>query len=425
MSLYSTDQRCPRCNYLNAPGAPTCANCGLALSGSAQPSYGSDPLAPPPPPFPPPPSGGSPYGASAGTDAYGSPYNAPTMTPGVTPYYPGSQPQPGFPGSAPTYPGSQPPFPGSIPPSGFPQQPVQQKSGNGLKIALIILAVLIVLGGGGGVAAYLLTRPKPTITITSNYKVGATYAGAATTSFHVTGQKFSSNSSITFLLDGNPAPDTQTVQSDGNGAVTADLKVSSKWPTGQHTLTARDASNYTTQSGAQIDVVNQGEAGTPGPNGSPTDSASFTISLTVQPQDAVTGDSFRSFDDTLAVTGQADPAGGKVCNPQFDDGAPHNFPGQDSNGNKYTETYIFSCTGTYKGGKLTYTETATKDVVKFTDGFTCTAQTPYVFEHLEGTFTGPNSINGTYSADTINYLCSDGKPQQLDAQKGTWNGTSK
>jgi hypothetical protein len=347
------------------------------------------------------------------------------MTPGVTPYYPGSQPQPGFPGSAPTYPGSQPQFPGSVPPPTFiPARPVQQKSGNGLKIALIVLAVLIVLGGGGGVAAYLLTRPKPTITVTSNYKVGATYAGAATTSFHVTGSDFSSNSSVTFLIDGQPAPDTQTVQSDSNGNVTADLKVSSNWPAGQHTLTARDASSYTTQSGAQIDVVNQGEAGTPGPNGSPTDSVSFAVDLTVHPQDAVTGETFRSFDDNISITGQADPAGGKVCNPQFDDGAPHNITGQDSNGNKFTETYIWSCTGTYKGGKLTYTETATKDVVKFTDGFTCTSQKPYAYEHLEGTFTDATSISGTFSSDTITYLCSDGKPQTLDAQKGTWSGTS-
>jgi hypothetical protein len=423
MSLYSTDQRCPRCQSPIVPGALTCGNCGLALSGGQPMPYGSDSLAPPPPPFPPPPTQGSPFGASAGTDPY-SIYNPPTQTPGVAPYYPGSQPQPGFPTSAPTYPGSQPQFPGSVPPPGFPQQPMQQKSGSGLKIALIVLAVLIVLGGGGGVAAFLLTRPKPTITVTSDYKVGATYAGAASTVFHVTGQKFSNNSGITFLLDGQPAPDTQTVQSDGNGAVTADLKVSSNWPVGQHTLTARDASSYTTQSGIQIDVVNQGEAGTPGPNGAPTDSASFAISLTVHPQDAATGEAFKSFDDNISITGQTDPAGGKVCNPKYDDGAPHNSTGQDSNGNKFTETYIWSCTGTYKGGKLTYTETATKDVVKFTDGFTCTAQTPYVYEHLEGTFTDPKTISGTFSADSITYLCSDGKPQQLDAEKGTWSGTS-
>jgi hypothetical protein len=375
--------------------------------------YGSDPLIPPPPPPPP----GNSYGTYSGSSNYDFTTQTPPGYAGGPSYYPGSQPQPGYPGSAPAFPGPV------FPPPGTSQPPVQKKSGGGLKIALIILAVLIVLGGGG-VAAYVLTRPKPTITVTSDYKVGSTYAGSTTTAFHVTGQKFSSNSTITFLLDGNPAPDNQTAQSDGNGAVKADLKVSSNWTVGQHTLTAKDASGYTTQQGVTVQIVNQGEAHTPGPNGAPPDDTSFTVTLTVQPKDASTGASFKSFTDTLTVTGRADPAGGTVCDPRFDDGAPHKVTGQDSNGNKYTETYIWSCTGTYKGGKLTYTESATKDVVVFTDGFTCTARTPYVYQQMTGTFTGPTSISGSYSADAITYTCSDGKPQQLDPETGTWSGTS-
>src|SRR5262249_39600161 len=95
------------------------------------------------------------------------------------------------------------------------------------------------------------------------------------------------------------------------------------------------------------------------------------------------------------------------------------------NGNSYTETIIYACSGTYKGGKIDYTETATKDVIAFTDGFTCTAQTPYVFEHLEGTFADGKTINGTFSNDAVTYNCSDGKPQQIDPEKGTCSCTPK
>ncbi len=427
MSMYPADQRCPRCQYPITPGATACPNCGLALSGPPPGQYGSAPLMPPPPPPTNPygPSGtGSTYGGS-GYSSAGS-YDYTVQSPGYSgspSYYPGSQPQPGgFPGSAPPYPGSQ-PQPGGFAPPGVIQPPVQQQRGSGLKIGLIILAVLVVLGGVGGLAAYLLTRPKPTIDVTSEYKVGTIPAGAASTVFHVTGEQFSSRSAITFLLDGNPAPDTQTVQSDSNGNIRVDVTVSAKWAVGDHTLSARDASNYTAEQGQAIKIVNQGEAHTPGPNGAPPDDNSFVINFTVHAQDAVTGESFKPFDDSLTITGQPDPAGGKVCNPRYDDGAEHIIPGEDSNGNKYNHTYIWSCSGTYKGGKLTYTETATKSVVVFEDGFTCTAQTPYIYEKLEGTFTGPNSISGTFSADAITYNCSDGKPQQIHAEKGTWEGT--
>src|SRR5690242_17868882 len=39
MSLYSTDQRCPRCQSPIIPGALTCGNCGLPLSGSQPTAY--------------------------------------------------------------------------------------------------------------------------------------------------------------------------------------------------------------------------------------------------------------------------------------------------------------------------------------------------------------------------------------------------
>ncbi len=288
---------------------------------------------------------------------------------------------------------------------------------------MIALVILVILGGVGG-AAYVLTRPKPTISVTSTYHRGTTPAGANSTTLTVSGSKFSSNSTITFLLDGQPAPDTQTSLSDSQGNVKVDLKISANWGVGPHTLTARDGSNYTTQQGTAVLIVNPGDAHTPGPNGAPPDDTSFLFHATINAQDALTGETFQPFTEDLSVTGQADPAGGKVCNSADDDGNPHNLTGQDSSGNPYTETFIWTCTGTYKGGQLTYTETATKDVIVFKNGSSCTAQTPYAFEHLEGSFTNTTSLNGTYSDDAVTFNCSDGSTQQLDPSKGTWTATS-
>lgn len=415
MSMYSASQRCPRCQYPVAPGAATCQNCGLALSAPAQTPYGAEPLLPPPPP---------PTGPYSGT-GYGGPGR----------YDFTNQPAPAYPGSAPAYSGSPPAYPGSQPQSGFGAPPAQppgappypapkspaQKGGSGLKIAIIVLVILVVLGAGGGVAAYLLTRPRPIITVTSTYHSGTTPAGATTTTFTVTGQKFSGDSTITFLLDNKPAPDAQTALSDGNGNVRADLTVSANWGVGSHTLTAKDANDYTTHTGVAIVIVNQGEDNTPGPNGAPTDSSSFSVSLNITPQDASTGDPLSPFTQELMIQGQAQ-AGQQICdtNPHLDDGQPHTYPGTG-----YKVTYVWKCAGTYKGGKLSYTETATSEKITYSNGTTCTASAPFVWTQLDGTFTSATQISGTYNADIINFTCSDGSPKHIDPEKGTMTGTLK
>lgn len=412
--MYSADQRCPRCQYPVAPGAAACSNCGLTLAAPAQRPYGAEPLLPPPPPTGP--YGGTGYGGTGydftNQPAPGYPGSAPAYG-GSAPAYPGSQPQRGF--GAPAYPGA-PPFTPSAPPA--------QKGGSGLKIAIIVLVVLVVLGGGGGVAAYLLTRPKPTITVNSDYKNGTTPVGATSTVFTVSGQKFSGNSTITFLLDNKPAPDAQTALSDGNGNISAKLTVSANWGVGPHTLTAKDASNYTTQTGVTLIIVNQGENHTPGPNGAPTDSGSFSVTLSITPQDASTGGALTPFKQELMVQGQAQ-TGQQICdtNPHLDDGQPHSYSGTDKNGTKYNETYIWKCTGTYKGGKFSYTETSVSDTVAYANGITCKASTPYVWTQLDGTFTAATELSGTYSADIINYTCSDKTTLHTDPEKGTLTGT--
>jgi hypothetical protein len=291
-----------------------------------------------------------------------------------------------------------------------------------MRILIIAIVVVVILAGAGAGLVYFLTRPQPVINVTSDYKVGAVPAGSTSTVFHVSGQKFSGSSAITFLLDGTPVPGGSSAHSDANGNVKADLTITNGWAVGSHTLTARDAGNYTTNTGIAVTIVPQGQAHTPGPNGAPPDDMTFTISTTVQRQDAATSQQLSPLAETLMVTGQPDPSGGTVCQ-SVDNGQAKTFNGDLGNGVTYQETRTYKCTGTYKDGKLSYTETTTSDTINASTGVSCTANTPYVVEHLEGTFSDHATISGTYSRDTVNVKCTNGKSFAFyDPEKGTWTG---
>jgi len=311
------------------------------------------------------------------------------------------------------------PLPYAPPPIQSP--PMQSKSSNRLKVLLIFLSVVLVLGvSGGGIVAYLLTRPQPVISVTSTYHVGSTPAGSTGTVLHVSARSFSGSSAITFLLDNAPVASGQNVSSDANGNIKADLRITTAWAVGNHTLNAKDASGYVTKVGMAVAIVPQGQAHTPGPNGAPPDDMSFTLNASMQAQDAGTGKQLGSTTETLIITGKPDPSGGSVCQ-SLDDGQPHSYSGNAGNGITYRETFIWSCSGTYKGGKLSYTETATTDKVDFSNGISCVAHTHYVSEHLEGTFTSQNTISGTLSSDSITADCNRGIGTQLtNASKGSW-----
>jgi hypothetical protein len=303
--------------------------------------------------------------------------------------------------------------------------PVPSKSNKWLKVLLIGLSVVLILGAaGGGITAYILTRPQPVMTVTSTYQVGTTPAGSTNTSLHVSVHSFSGSSTITFLLDNAPIASTQHVSSDANGTIKADLLITTAWPLGTHMLTAKDASGYATKIGESVVIVPRGQAHTPGPNGAPTDDMSFTLKANVQAQDAGTGKQLGSDTETLTVTGKPDPSGGTVCQ-AADDGQPHTYLGDVGNGITYRLTLVTTCSGTYKGGKLTYTETVTSQKEVYSDGTACQEHTPYVIEHLEGTFTSQNTIGGTLSSDSVTTDCSGGSgPHQFtfNAQKGSWTG---
>jgi hypothetical protein len=357
-------------------------------------------------------------------------YGSAPAYPGTTPGYTGSQPQGGF-GPPPTYPGNQsqgfgapPTYPGSQPSPGFPvgfppsptpdfQQP--QKKSNGPMIAIIVVVVLVLIGGGSA-AGYLLTRPKPVITVTSKYTTGTTPVGATDTTLQVTGQKFSGNSSITFLLDGQPAPDNQTFLSDSSGGVTANLKVSKDWAVGQHRLTAKDANDYVTQAETPIQIVQPGEANTPGPNGSPSNSVSFSLNVTI------TSEVLGTASETLIITGKGDD-GGTVCQAR-DDGKQHfTQPGtltfSDGNQLDYNEDSTNKCSGTYVGGHLTYTETTIKDVWTF--GNTVCNGDPHRAQVIDGTFTDAGTISGSFSGDSFDLDCTyKGNTITINADKGTF-----
>jgi hypothetical protein len=153
---------------------------------------------------------------------------------------------------------------------------------------------------------------------------------------------------VTFQLDGTPAPGNGSAQSDANGNVRMDLTVTDGWVVGKHTLTGRDANSFTTKVGVVVVIVPQGQAHTPGPNGAPADDMSFSLNVTIQRQNASTGEHLQTWNETLLISSRPDPAGGKVCQ-SADDGQPHTFNGDLGNGITYTEIYVWTCSGTYKG----------------------------------------------------------------------------
>jgi hypothetical protein len=232
------------------------------------------------------------------------------------------------------------------------------------KWLIIGLIGMIVIGAGGvGFAIYLLTRPEPTITINSNYTLGATPAGATGTTLHVSGNKFSGTSTITFLLDG-----------------------------------------------------------------APPDNASFTLNLSIHSRVDTLGTQY-THQATLLITGHPDPTGGTVCRSR-DNGRPQVYSGVTiDTGEPFTETFTESCNGSYKGGKITFTETLTSDKIVFTSSnplTTCTLNGPHVDLQLAGSYTAQHVFSGTISYPEVPrsaYTCNNPNSYFFYyAEHGTWTG---
>jgi len=376
-------------------------------------------------------------GAAPGIAAPGS--GPSVWTPqGMPPGAPGSGPSVWTPGTPPpgwnTPAGYAQPSPGSGPtwaaqtPTPTPA-PKQRRGGLVMGVALLLIVVLVgsTLAGLGfagiGPLGCFLAHRTPQITVTSVYQVNNTPAGSSGTTLHFSGQGFCADSSISFLLDGRPAPNTQSSLSDATGNLRATLDISANWPLGTHILSAQDAGGHTPQSGQAVVIVTQGAAHTPGPNGSPPDDASFTLNVTIHHMDTITGKQYTDFTHILIITGRPDPQGGLVCQSQ-DDGQTHSFAGVDDTGAAYTNYSIWTCQGSYKGGKLSYIETVTTNYSTYASGATCTSQTPFINEQLDGAFTSTTTISGTFSKAGYSNTCQpSGRTQQYDPQSGTFTAT--
>jgi hypothetical protein len=431
---------------------------------------------PPPPPLPPPPTenederGGIPpwsplYGGGLGAEALmsgGQPYGygapavqgtpqiggVPSVSGSPTPYTnpPAGQlaQGPGYQSPITHYPqaGQQPTY---YPPQQHPHpEHLAQHAGHvhhaaagatkvagasGVKtIIIVVVTVVVVAAGGIGAAAYFFNRPQPLINITSNIKNGSALVGANGTVLHITGQKFSGNSAITFLLDGNTAPGNPSAHSDSNGNFSADVKITDAWSVGTHTLTARDASNYITKNSVSVTIVQPGVAHTPGPNGAPPDDATFTISLSAKGNYGGSVNQPFTTNETLHVTGHPDPAGGTVCQ-DGDNGQKFSTSGVTLDTHiAFTETYSFSCKGSYKGGKVTYTETLVTDVITYTSsGVSCTLIAPQMNQQVTGSYTSQNTFTGTFvygHTPQSDFHCTNPNSYFFYiGGNGTWTGT--
>ena len=262
--------------------------------------------------------------------------------------------------------------------------------------------------------------PQPVVTVQSQYHRGDTPTGSDTTSFTLDGKRFAPRSTVTFLLDGQPLPGSQPKSANEKGQVQIMVAVTSDWPLGTHTVTAQDDQGNRTQAGTPLEIVHQGEAQTPGPNGAPSDDASFTISVTVQATNVGTGEQ-SSFTFSLSVSN------GQVCDNANDDGQPHTATHTFSDGTSYKETSVYTCSGTYKAGHLTYTETDTSDTFDLSDGGYCVATTPRVNTLLDGTFSSATAISGDYKSDRYRINCPRVNTFYLigaNAENGTWSGSA-
>ena len=300
--------------------------------------------------------------------------------------------------------------------------------GSSVKTILLVVTVVAVAAAGGiAAAAHFLSRPQPLISITSKYTVGNTPAGASGTILHISGQQFSSNAAITFLLDGQVAPGNPGTRSDSNGNFSADLTITDAWSVGPHTLTARDASNDSTHNSVNVTIVQPGQANTPGPNGAPPDDATFRLKVTIQVSDPYVGEPFAS-NPVLIITGHPDPEGGTVCSPD-DSGQPFTYNATTYNhGTSFTEIETASCSGTYKGGQIGYIETDTNahGSLQYSNGVTinCVLNNPAVILQLTGTYAGNDTFSGTINYPYVLFVCDQqGHSFYQEALKGTWTGS--
>lgn len=299
-------------------------------------------------------------------------------------------------------------------------------------IIILIAMLLITAAGGSGVLAYILTRPQPAISlISSTYHSGNVPAGSNGTMLPIQGQNFSHHSAITFFLDKHVLTTALAVVSNQYGMFSVNLPITATWPLGLHILTARDAENYMSQKDIQVVIVAQGQAHTPGPNGAPPDDTSFNMHITVQEPDNGNSDLVSNM-DTLLVSGNPDPAGGSVCKDR-DNMQPQTYHSHTTSGLPDTLIYTFSCSGTYKNGQISYTETLLSAVITVNaqgHAYVCRMLTAGIAEQLTGNYTAQGNFTGTVTLAAFpqsDFSCTTGQLPyfnfSLTGKTSTWSAT--
>jgi hypothetical protein len=175
-------------------------------------------------------------------------------------------------------------------------------------------------------------------------------------------------------------------------------------------------------------IVSPGQAHTPGPLGAPPDDASFHVNANISAQFGSSAPF--TTQQTVIITGHPDPMGGSVCE-GTDNGQPNMYTSSTfDTSTAYQETAVYSCTGTYKAGKFTYTQMLVSDVIKYylaTPVVTCTLTSAQPNMELSGSYTSNNTFSGTISypaiSQTVYHCDATGADFFHRAGQGTWTGS--
>ena len=200
-----------------------------------------------------------------------------------------------------------------------------------------------------------------------------------------------------------------------------------------YVLSQRQASQSNTPGGQQTPPAGQ----TPGPRTSPTqpgqpsptqtpgtnptsappDGASFTLNVQIQAQTIFGMQDNQQ--DTLIVSP------GKVC--QAADNGQKRTYNNGTNNNGSDVTIATTCTGSYTGGHLSYTETATyyEQTTPGVPGSDCRASNlPFKNQVIDGSFSSSTESSGSFQTDQIDLLCADDTYDcTYYSETGTWTGT--
>jgi hypothetical protein len=214
------------------------------------------------------------------------------------------------------------------------------------------------------------------------------------------------------------------VHSDGNGKFQADLPITLAWSVGVHKLMAKDGGGYLATNVGSVRIVNRGETNTPGPHGAPPDNSTFTLKITMKQDNS----SAAPFTKMLTVMGQRSSDSATACDELYDHDQQWTSNGtvQGGGGLTYTETDRYSCKGSYKGGKLSYTEMLDSSKANYSDGSSCQAASSVVNMQVDGLFSSATILKGTYSEPSYSVSCTAGQAHNTGnttASTGTWTGT--